>query len=101
MKEILKRGICFVQSFKNLFGLYKKCILYMAIVSDGNSEIGAHVRSNIYFFYARATCSELPSNISTKILCNNDNRNLAHKLVSQQLWRDREERCIIYIYIYV
>ena len=62
----------------------------MLLILDGNSEIGTHVTSNLcylaclkylirsraatkriffsektYFLYARATCFELPSNIST------------------------------------
>ena len=63
----------------------------MALILDGKSEIGAHVRSNLYylinfrhlsksravtnriisfykntaFLHAGAACSELPSNIST------------------------------------
>ena len=38
----------------------------MALILEGNSEMGAHVRSNVH--HARGTCSELPSNISTKVL---------------------------------
>ena len=56
----------------------------MVLISDGNSEIGSHVWSNhcyllclrhsiqifflrkyVFFLHACATCSELPSNIST------------------------------------
>ena len=53
----------------------------MVLISDVNSEIGAHLRSNLcyliclrdlirsravsYFLHASPTCSELPSNMST------------------------------------
>ena len=68
--------------------------MYMEPVLDGNSEIGAHVKSNLYYltccrhlirsmivtnlifvlrkdifaFHVRAICAELPSNISTLVL---------------------------------
>ena len=59
--------------------------IYMVLILDGNTEIGAHVRTNLFkafdliksshksdifspkrhiFLYACAICSELPSNIS-------------------------------------
>ena len=74
--------------------VYVNSVLAMVLKLDGNSEIGAHVRNNVcyylclwhliksravtnrFFFapkrhifpHASATCSELPSNISTLVL---------------------------------
>ena len=69
---------------------WKKCVIRMVLILDGNSLRGAHVRRNICYstcsrlfitsravtnrvfltilLHACATCNELPSNISTMVI---------------------------------
>ena len=63
----------------------------MVLILDGNSEIGAHVRSReqpqigysspkiLILLYACATCPELPSNISTLLLTNRFNKTVDYR----------------------
>ena len=67
----------FVQ-YRMLFSVYTQFVCVMVPIFNGN--LGAHIRSiicflirsraaiyRIFFLHARASCSELPSNVSTKV----------------------------------